>query len=882
MLWLARLSMWIRMLFGRVAAGTQLDAELNEHLERQIEENLAAGMSAAEARSAALRAFGNPALLREQARAGWSWNGLESLIRDVRYGARTLRRTPGFAAIAIVVMALGIGANVAMFTIVRSVLLKPLPFTDPDRLVKAYERGVVDDFDSGFNVVAPAMFTEWKRDNKTFQDLALAGEAEYNLAGASGQLPEKLHGVNCTWNLLPMLGVTPALGRGFTADDDRLAANGTVLLTWGLWKRRFGGDAGIINQTVHINTRAYTVIGVLPAWFSYPEDPVAQLLTPVYHDKPAERMQSLGNHQFQVTGRLRPGVSAEQATADLALIARRLHDAHLDNAFVGKSAVVRPLLDDMVVDARRPLYVLFAATGCVMLIACLNVANLLVARGAARRKEQAIRMALGGGRLRLLREHLMESLLLSVAGGAAGILLAWGALVWLTSTRTDMSRVEAVHIDGVVMAFTAGLIALCALFAGVIGSLVSRDALLLASLQESSRAASAGQGRVRLRKTLLALEVGLTVVLLVGAGLLLKSYERLRSSDMGCITHNVLTMRIGLFGAHYNEPAQRVNFFSELLTRVRALPGADGAGFVEALPGQGHWGDGGFAIVEHPPLPVAQTQVAAYRWADPGYFAAMGIPILRGRSFDPGKRLGDAAEAVVSKSFADRYLPGEDPIGKHLRVDGRAMEIVGIVADTRSSIAEDPEPMEYYPLYAGLYNNGALVIRSSHDVDQLALPVQRIVQSIDRDLPVSDVMTMEQLLGKSTVDASFDATLLAVFAGLSLLLAAVGLFGVLSYIVAQRTSEIGIRIALGARRPQVLRKVLLDGLRPALLGLCLGLAASAGAARAIASMLYGTQPLDAGVFAAVSAALLAVAVLACLLPAWRASRLDPMRALRTE
>jgi predicted permease len=882
MRWPAKLKMQVVTLFRRDRAGAQLDRELRDHLERQIEENLAAGMSAADARFAALRSFGNPALLREQARSTWSWTWLELLLRDVRYGVRTLARTPGFAAIAILVMALGIGANVAMFTIVRSVLLKPLPYPDPDRLMMVYERGVVNDADSQFNVVAGGMFSAWKKENKTFQDLAIAGGSEYNLSAAGGQLPEKLHGVNCSWNLLPLLGVRPALGRNFTADDDRLAADGTMLITWGLWKRRFGGDPAVINQAVHINTRAYTVIGVLPAWFVYPEDPAVQLLTPVYHDKPAERMASLGNHQFEVLGRLRPGVTADQATADLALIARRVHDAHRDNPIIGKSAIARPLLEDMIVDARRPLYVLFAATLCVLLIACLNVANLLVARGAARRKEQAIRMALGGGRLRLLREHLMESLLLSVSGGTAGMALAWAALGWLVHTRDDLSRVEAIHIDGVVVAFTAGTILLCGVFAGAIGLLVSRDDRLLASLQESSRASSGGHGRVRLRKALLAFEVCLTVVLLIGAGLLLKSYQRLRSSDMGCITHNVLTLRISLFGGRYNDRAAKVNFFSELLTRIRALPGVEGAGIVQAVPGQGYWGDGPFTIVEHPPLHAGQMQLAIYRWADPGYFAAMGIPILRGRSFDPGKRLESADEVLVSRDFAEQYLPGEDPIGKHLRVDDRVFTIVGVVGDTRYAPSEVPVPIEYLPLGSGFPNYGTLVIRSAHDADQLALPVQKIVQSMDRDLPVSDVMTMDQLLGKSTIDASFDATLLAMFAGLSLLLAAVGLFGVLSYIVAQRTGEIGIRIALGARREQVLSRVLLDGLRPALLGLVLGLAASVGAAKQIASMLYGTEPLDAAVFAAVSAALLLVTVTACVVPAWRASRLDPVQALRAE
>jgi predicted permease len=879
MRWLTQLRMRVKMLFGRGKAAAHLDAELRDHLQRQIEENIAAGMTADEARFAALRMFGNPALLREQARANWNWTGLESMLRDVRHGARTLRRTPGFAAIAIIVIALGIGANVAMFTIIRSVILKPLPFTGPDRLAMLYESGVGDD--APFINVSGGTYAEWAQQNHSFSDLALLGASEFNLTADGGALPEHLRGASCTWNLLKTLGVKPVLGRDFTSDDDRYAANGTVLLSWGLWKRRFGGDASIVNRSIRLNSRSYTVIGVLPSWFAFP-DASTQLWTPVYHDKPAAWMESLGNHPFQVVGRLLPGVSAGEGVADLRVISRRLHNTHLDNPFVGKSADTRPLLESMVGEVKRPLYMLFAATGCVLLIVCLNVANLLVARGAARRKEQAIRVALGGGRLRLLREHLMESLLVAIAGGAAGMVLAWAAIQWLASTRPDLSRVETVHIDSASVVFAAGLIALCALFAGVIGSVVSRDARLLASLQESSRAASAGQGRVRLRKGLLVAEVGLTVVLLVCAGLLMKSYQRLRSSDMGCVTDNVLTMRLDLFGARYRQPGQLVNFYSELLQRVKALPGVDAVGFSQAIPGQGYFTDDAFAIVEHPPLPKQQAQFAMNRSVDPGFFGAMGIPILRGHTFDSNRKLDQADQAMINAAFARQYFPAEDPLGKHLRLDGRTYEICGVVGDTRPSPAEDMQPVQYYPLFTGLLNNGTLAIRSTHDVDQLALPVQRIVQSLDRDLPVSDVMTMEQLLGKSTVDASFDATLLAVFAGLSLLLAAVGLFGVLSYIVAQRTGEIGIRIALGARREQMLRKVLLDGLRPALLGLVLGLAASVAAAKEIASMLYGIEPLDAAVFVGVSGALLLVAALACAVPAWRASRLDPMQALRTE
>jgi putative ABC transport system permease protein len=874
----AQFRMWIEMFFRRGRAGARLDDELSFHVERQVAENVAAGMSVVEARLAALRVFGNPALLREQARATWSWNWLELLLRDVRHGARTLARPPGFAAIAILVMALGIGANVALFTVVRSVLLKPLPFQEPEQLVALYENT------SGqfpYNAVAGGMFAEWKKQNLTFSDLALIGEAEFNLSGGGGQLPEKVHGSDCTWNLLPLLGVQPALGRNFTAADDRHSADGTVLMSWSLWKRRFGGDSAILNHTIRLNGRLYTVIGILPWWFAYPDASI-QLWTPIYHYMPAEAMANVGNHQFSAIGRLKPGVAAEQGLADLSVIARRVHDQHLDNPLVSQASNLHPLLEDMVGDVKRPLYVLLAATGCVLLIACLNVANLLVARAAARRKELAIRTALGGGRLRLLRERLMESFLLSAAGGAAGLMLAYAAVEWLVSTRRNMARVETIHIDGMVAAFTGGSVILCAVLAGFLSSLSTKDNQLLPFLQGSSRGSSSGHAHARLRLALLAVEVGLTVVLLTSAGLLLKSYERLRSSGVGCTTRNVLTMRLDLFGGRYKEAAQVANFYSALLERVGALPGVEAAGFVQAAPGQGYWGDDAFAIVEHPPLPQGQAQFAIDRWADPGYFAAMGIPILRGHSFDANRRLDKANQAVIDELFAKRYFPSEDPLGKHLRFEDKDYEIAGVVADTRYSLAEAPKPMQYYPLYSGLSNNGVLVIRSSREVEQLALPVQRAIQEMDRDLPVSDVLTMDQLLGKSTFDASFNATLLLGFAVLSLVLAGVGLFGVLSYIVAQRASEIGIRMALGAQPEQVLRKVLLDGLRPALFGLAFGLVASAGATRLIRSMLYRTQPLDPVVFTAVAAMLFAVAIVACAVPAWRASRLNPMSALRME
>ena len=878
-----RIWMRVRMLIGREEAGARLDYELREHLERQIAENVAAGMNAEEARFAALREFGNPALVREQARDSWGWNWLELLAADVRYGVRTLVRTPDFAVTAMVVMALGIGANVALFTIVRSVLLKPLPFRDPDRLVRLYEQTA--DGKSPYNICAPGVFAEWKKQSKSFSDLAISSYAGYSLSGEGGQLPETVRAATFSWNMLPTLGMQPALGRNFTAADDRPGANPTVLLSWGLWKRRFGGNAGIVNQTILLDAKPYTVVGVLPEWFGYP-DPAIQLWTPVYFKETAGAMAAIDEHNFSVIGRLNPGVTEAEGAAELSLITRRLHDAHRDMAFVSIGANGRMMLESMVRTVKTPLYVLLAATGCVLLIACLNVANLLVARAATRRKELAVRTALGASWLRLLRQHLMESFLLSAAGGAVGLLLAYGAVEWFVRTRQDMARVEAIQMDGVVAAFTVGLVALCALFAGLISSLTTRGSGVLPSLQESSRANSAGSGRARLRVVLLSLEVGLTVVLLMGAGLLLKSYEKLRSTDVGCITNNVLKMELSLPAARYGRPGQVTNFYETLLSRVRSLPGIRAAGLVNpVVPGDGWGGDQGFAIVEHPALPPGQMPDASNRWVDPGYFAAIGVPIKRGHTFEGIQKPDGPSQVLISEELAREEFPGEDPMGKHLRphFGDRVFEIVGVVGDTITSPGSPLRPMMYFP-ELGLDDArwATLVVRSDKDVMAQAIPVQQIVAGLDKDLPVSGVLTMDQVLGKNMLDQSFDATLLAAFAGLSLLLAAVGLFGVLSYLVAQRRSEIGIRIALGAPREQVLRKMLLDGLRPALIGLVLGLAASVAVVRQVQSMLYGTEALDPAVFVAVSATLLMVAALACLVPAWRASRLDPMQALRTE
>ena len=882
MRWLHQFWMGLVMLFRRNRAGAELDNELQFHIEQQITENRMAGMSEDEARQAALREFGNPAALRDAARETWQWNGLEQMARDVRQSARSLFRTPGFSLIAIAVLALGIGANVAIFTLVNSVILQPLPFPHPERLVRVYESDARGRFTA--NLVAGGSFGQWRTHTRSFDQLAVVKETPYGLSGTQGQLPEVIRVEQASWNLFPLLGVKAAAGRLFSSDEDSRNANAVAVLSWGLWQRRYGGDRSVLGTTIQLDDRPYTVIGVLPAKFTYPDERI-QLWTAVYHERSPEMMGFYMAHNFDVVGRLKAGVSVQQATADTSAIQAQIRRENPDGPVTDAASVV-PLLDAQVGEVKTGFYALLAATGCLLLIACLNIANLLVARTAARQKEMAIRTALGGTRGRLIRTQVVESLLLAVAGGVLGLVFAYGALRWLVAARPEVPRADAIHIDGVTLAFTLGVVLVCGFVAGLIPALFSSDRHVLKALQESSRSHSGGHGGVRLRRFLLALEVGLTVVLLVGSGLLLKTYHRLRSVDMGANTQNVLTMTVDLPKGKYKNSTQLVSFYDSLLQQVRRLPGVRGAGLSTGLPGQGLRRNDVFTIAENPPLPRGENLTATTRFVDPDYFKTMQIPVMSGRVFESRDRFEQAGFAVVSHAFSRAYFPNGDAIGKHivaeLDMDIKKFEIVGVVGDTLELAGMQPVPTFYFPLFAGSERTGSLVVRTAQNPLNLALPVQKVISNMDRDLPVADVLPMDQVASSSLSDTSFDATLLSVFAVMSLLLAAVGLFGVLSYIVAQRTTEIGIRIALGAGRDQVVRQFLTDGIKPAIYGLVVGLAASAMVTRLLSSLLYQTQALDPAVFVVVSAVLLLVAASACVLPAWRASRLDPMQALRRE
>src|SRR6266481_5570067 len=819
-----------------------VERELQSDLELEEEEQREHGLPPEEARHAALRSFGNRTLISEETHAVWRWNGLESLLRDLRISVRTLLRSPGFSIVAVLVMALCIGATTSLFTVVRSVLLSPLPFRDPDRLVMIYEHFRDPSMNAqqfNYNAVAPADYYDWRTQTHGFEDVAAWRFWQFALTGERGDLPELVSARGGTWNLFPLLGVNAVIGRTFTESEDRPDGS-AVMLTWNLFARRFGGNPSIVGSQIHLDGKPYTVVGVLPKWFTYPDAKV-QVWVPYASGLPPEILRHHDYHFSRVVARLRPDVSLANALSQVEAVQYGLHLQNR-NAPVAEDVAPRTLSDDLAQNVKKPLTVLLCAVGCMLLIGCLNVANLLVARSAARQREIAIRSALGARKMTLIREQLVESLLVSLAGGITGALLP---------------------------------------------ALSSTGRGTIAALQASSRSAAGSRSRTALRKALLTVEIATTVVLLIAAGLLLKSFWRLRTTDVGCATDNVLTMDYSLPAKKYDSP-EKMNAFNEtLLEQVRAMPGVSAAALGSMVPGAGAGEDDIFTIPEHPPIdPGTALPDALYRTADPGYFSALHIPLLKGRFFTSQDRAGRPKTVIINRLLAQQYFPGENPLGKHLHVVpyGNAdYEIVGVVADTLYQVGQPAKATMYFPVLNGDTGMGlTLAVRAAADPLSFSVPIQKKIAELDPELPVSDVLTIQQIIERSLGNASLSATLVLGFAVLSLILASVGLYGVLSYLATQRTGEMGVRMALGAQREEILRLMLGDGLRPALYGLTIGLVASIWAVRVIQSMLYGTQPLDPAIFASVAASILVVAALACLVPAWKASRIDPMQALRME
>jgi predicted permease len=867
--------------------GADVERELQSDLDLEEEEQRERGVSSHEARHAALRAFGNPTLISEQTRAVWSWTWWENLLRDFRIGTRTLSRSPGFSIIAILAMALCIGATTSLFTMVWSVLLRPLPFRDPDRLVMIYEHFRDPRMNSqqfNYNAVAPADYYDWRAQTHGFEDLAAWRYWQFNLTGERGELPELVQARGGSWNLFPLLGVNAAIGRTFTESEDRPDGD-AVMLTWSLFERRFGRDPSIVDRQIHLDGKPYKVVGVLPKWFTYPDANV-EVWVPFASGMPPDILAHHDYHFTRVVARLRPDVSLDSALSQIEAVQYQEHLQNLHSP-VAEDVAPKTLIEDLAQNVKRPLIILLGAVGCVLLIGCLNVANLMVARSAARQKEIAICSALGAGRITLIRVQLIESLLVSLAGGIGGSLLSASSTNWLARTWIELPHPQSIHADAVVLAFVSALVLASAMLTGLVPAITSTSKRAIAALQAASRNVAGSQSRTALRKTLLTVEIAATVVLLIAAGLLLKSFWRLRTTDVGCVTNNVLTMGYSLPTNKYDR-ADKVNAFNEtLLERVRSMPGVRAAALGSVVPGDGHGGDDAFTISERPPIaPGAPMPDALYRRADPGYFSALGIPLLSGRFFTNQDRASRPRTVIISRLLAQQYFPGEDPLGKHLHIVpyGNAdYEIVGVVADTLYQVGQPAKPTMYYPILNGESDRAlTLAVRTITDPLSLSVPIQKQIAELDPQLPVHDVLTMNQIIEQSLGNASLSASVVLGFALLSLILASVGLYGVLSYLTMQRTGEIGVRMALGAQRTEVVHLMLGDGLRPALYGLAVGLAASVGTVRLIQSMLYGTGPLDPAVFACVAVSLLLVACIACLVPAWKASRIDPMQALRNE
>lgn len=872
---------------GTAKRDADLERELLSDLELEEEEQLERGLSEKEARFAARRAFGNITVIREQTRVAWSWGWAEQLTRDLRYGTRTLLRSPEFAIVSVLVMALGIGATTSIFTMVRAVLLRPLPFRDSGKLVMLYEHYRHNKGGDGFNAVAPGDYRDWRSQTHGFEDMAAMRGYGGIISGVHSELPEVAQSAGGSANLFPLLGVAPAFGRTFTEAEDQPKGEPVVLLTWSLFQRRFAGDPSIVGRQIHLDTIPATVIGVLPSWFTYPNARI-QFWLPYAQTFSESDYGIHDGHQSEVVARLKPDVSAEAATNEVSAVQYRIHLANASKP-VAEDVWSRPMIDDLVKGVRTQMLVLLCAVSCMLLIACLNVSNLLVARAAARRREVAIRGSLGGSRLALIREQMTESLLICAAGGVLGLLLSLSSTHWLAANWGNLPRAESVHIDGWVFAFATGLVLFTGLLAGLVPAITSTGRGLLTALQESSRSATGSASRARVRKTMLTLEIALTVMLLVSAGLLFKSFMHLRLADLGCRIDHVMTMKFGLPEIQYDTPDKVVRFHESLLERVRRLPGVRGAALVSNAPGTGPQGDRVFTIVERPTPSYSLQYDAMTLTADPQYFNLMQIPLLRGRVFTEQERLGNTHCLVVSKQFVDQFFPGEDPLGKHVRsgwdTNVENYEIIGEVGDTVYDVTKPVAAAMYFPILSGIPNRtseATIVAWTSGDPLAMSIPIQRQISALESELPVYNALTMDQVLGKTTASQGFAANLVLAFAALSLLLAAVGLYGVLSYLVTQRVSEIGIRIALGAQREQILRLILFDGLRPVLMGLILGLTASAGATQLIRSMLYGTAPYDPAVIAVVILTLLSIASIASIFPALRASQLNPMQALRTE
>jgi putative ABC transport system permease protein len=807
---------------------------------------------------------------------------METLIKDIRYGVRGLWKRPGFTAVAVLTLALGIGANTAIFSVVNAVLLRPLQFRDPDRLVMIWEDATFAGFPR--NTPAPANYFDWKAQTQSFEDMAATAEETFNLTG-DGE-PERVAAYSVSSNFFPLLGVPPALGRTFLPDEDRVGASKVAVLSYALWQTRYGGDPQVINRDIQVDGAKHTVVGVMPAGFQFMESDV-RLWVPLAMEP--EVAANRGGHFLTVVGRMKPGVSLEQANADLTSVMARLtkdHPAEMADGKLGAYAV--PMRQHLAGDVRGSLIVLLVAVAFVLLIACANVAGLLLARAVGRRREIALRVALGASRTRVVRQLLTESLLLSAVAGIIGAVLAYFSFAFLQKLiPAQMALLTSLHLDLRILAFTLVLSLVTGIVFGLVPALQSAKVELNDALKQGTRVTAAG----KLRSALIVVEVALSIVLLVGAGLLIQTLFQLFNQYAVLEPEKVLTMRTVLPRTKYEDVAKRNAFFRQVLERVENLPGVISAGYTTAVPLAWKGGTSGF-YPEGLTNPVAgMAYDANHREVSANYLKAMNIALKQGRYFDQRDNEQAVPVVIINETMARQYWPGQDALGRRFKIgdptdDIPWIQVVGIVADVRQMGLDEPVKAEMYLPYQQdqnpWYSPRDLAIRTSGDTSNLVSSVRQIIREVDPDQPVSNVATMSDVLGVEAAQRRMGMIMLAAFAGLALLLASLGIYGVLAYFVTQHTNEIGVRMALGANRWNILALVLKKGMTLTLLGIVIGLAASFALTRLMSSLLFGVNASDPLTFVAVPLLLAVVALVACWIPARRATRVDPMVALRYE
>jgi len=862
-----------------------LEQDIREHIERETQDNIERGMPPEEARYAALRKFGNVGRVREETRNVWSMVRLEQVLQDARFAARTLRKSPGFTAIAVLTLALGIGANTAVFSVVYEVLLRPLPYREPSRLVVLNETtpkvGVVS--------VSYPNFLDWRAQSRTFSQMAAVHEVDFNLAGVTQ--PENISGDAVSPYFLSMMGVRPVIGRDFDSAEEKAGTAPVVLLSYSLWQSHFGGDPGAVGRTITLDGHGFTIVGVLPANYRSLDMTDVMLPIGVWLTSDPEGTAGRGERgDMNVIARLAPGATLAQAQAEMDAIAGRLareYPASND----GFGVALQPIRDAFVSDARPALLVLFGAVLFVLLIACTNVANLFLVRGAGRSKEVALRVAFGASRGRIVSQMLTESLVMSFLGGVLGVAVAIGGIRGLAGLiAEEMVSTADVGLNGPVLLFAGAVVILAALLFGLAPALHWTRPDLQSELKEGGRGASAGAAQSRLRRILAIAEVSLALVLLVGAGLMMKSLYRLLQVDPGFRPDRVLRMVMDLRTQQYAKDPAALNFWQQVLDRVRVLPGVESAAVGTVIPLTGSHSRTDVTIEGMAQPKPGNYPHPDYHIVSAEYFKTLGVPLLRGREFTDADDENAAHVGIISAMTARQLFPSEDPVGKRFMFghpsatqppDWRT--IVGVVGDTKLYGLDNPARLEVYvPYRQRAASEMALVVKSGVDPAALSSAIRGAVAEIDKDQPVFGVVTMKRLVSDSVATRRVTLVLLGSFSGLALVLGAIGIYGVISYSVAQRTREIGVRMALGAPRGDVFRLVIGQGLKLAGIGIAGGVVAALALARLMSSLLYGVSSADVETFVGVALLLALATFAACYIPARRAMRVDPVVALRYE